>query len=374
MNKILGLEFLNGNDCAWDASRNLLVTTGARGSNFYVRTWDVTNPFTPKLLGELVSTTIGFGRMALAGNFVYAACGTQGIAVIDITNKAALTLTVLVAPLSGGFMNHCAAAAGFLYTAENAAGVRKFSLASPGAPSVVASKVIGSGAAKAIAVQGTTVVVANNNSVARLDNQLNPIMVTGGVTALDVAILGNNIAAIAGSGTGLHLFDVSGAPVKKSSTLPPGGGNSSCAGVCGMGVKVGVSMFDQFQVYDVTNPVSPVPVDPNLPLPVNCKFISCGVDAASNTLYWLSASQIGQLAVGPVALQPPTGGGGTDPAIAAKAAKYDQLVPLIDQNQARAGNSLSVASAANNAAINSAVAADAEKANADAMTAIKNAT
>lgn len=171
---------------------------------------DISNVNDPVRGGGCCSQQSKFESLAVSGNYVYAAQGSYGLRVVNISNPGS--------PVGGvnrdtsAHAYGVAVAGGHVYLADSTNGLRIYGISSPAAPNEI--YVYDTVDARDVVVAGNYAYVADGGSGLRIINiadPANPYEVgfrdTPG-TALRIAVSGNYVY-IADGGSGLRVIDVS---------------------------------------------------------------------------------------------------------------------------------------------------------------------
>ena len=247
------------------AKRGLAVVTGARhrdggGSSINgLRVIDTQNPASPRVVGSLDSSTMGFGGVAVSGDFAFVACGGAKLQIINISNPA--NPTNVASCNTPGWANSVTVLGRYAYVANGSQGLSIVDVNDPTAP-VILGWVDTPGTARAVAVVGTFAYVADYNYLQIVDvsNPTAPV-IRGSIAVRALAVkVQDGTAYVAAAGTGLVIIDVRNpATPTLLATLPPtGGSHASTQGLSVMGDTAYLATTDGgLAVVDVSHPASP---------------------------------------------------------------------------------------------------------------------
>lgn len=208
------------------------------------------------------------GSLTVSGHYVYAACSSQGVKIIDLSDPANPVLTATVD--TPGLAMHVAISGSYAYVADGSSGMQVMDISDPTHPAIVGVFPT-SCFANRLAVSGNNVIIADSQRgfrIADVSTPSNPSTAytcdAGGIT--DMAVIGNTALASNGttwtsSATGLYTLDLSDptSPNKLSWTSAPKSGELSVtdgrAYLFGNGWDYSSKEMDIFDVSDLTSPI-----------------------------------------------------------------------------------------------------------------------
>jgi uncharacterized repeat protein (TIGR02543 family) len=267
---------LAGSDSAGDISGLAVLGSkvyAARGSSG-IRIFDITNPAVPVWLGTQL-TGVGTGNshgLAVKGSKTFAV-GDFGLQVLDTSPNDDYQVVGRYSP-SIGRATSITNSGTILYAGDYFGALRIVNAANPAIPSYLGGYSFGAGAVDGVAVQGTTVSVARGSETSIL-NCANPVspQKTAAIPQTTIypsgmAINGTNLFVggikITGAGGWLGAFDISNlsSPSQRSLTDLQGSSNSVLPlGLSMIGNRLFMSTGQSsmwFSIWDVSNPASPI--------------------------------------------------------------------------------------------------------------------
>ncbi|MFZ6026300.1 MAG: LVIVD repeat-containing protein [Chloroflexota bacterium] len=171
---------------------------------------DISNVNDPVLRGSCCGQQSNFEALAVSGSYVYAAQGSYGLRVVNVSNPDSPTGGVNRD--TPGYAYGVAVAGGRVYLADGASGLHVYEISSPASPNE--TDAYDTVDARDVAVAGNYAYVADGSSGLRIINVADPYNLsevgfrdTPG-TALRVAVSGG-YAYVADGGSGLRVIDVS---------------------------------------------------------------------------------------------------------------------------------------------------------------------
>ena len=181
--------------------------------------------FTP---GEVSTLSVpGAVAVDVAGSFAYVAAGTNGLAVVDITDRSKPRVRATLGGIGNAVAVKASGQAAFV--ADSSGFLRIISALNPDAPALISSVTL-AGTPSALAVHGALAAVATQSGGVSLVNIGNPITAAliGDLTIPGSAIgvdfdLQSGVAAVAMGTAGLQLADFSNPALPKLRGLLPGG-------------------------------------------------------------------------------------------------------------------------------------------------------
>jgi uncharacterized secreted protein with C-terminal beta-propeller domain len=258
------MEWFTG--CKMASSGTTLVVTGTRQwdgglqNTSALRILNMQSPATPVLMGNLETNAFVFNGAVINGNYLYVACGTVGLLVIDISNPS--SPSIVGSYDTPGYAWGVALSGQYAYVADGNS-VQVLNVSNPASP-VYAGSVTTS--AKDIIVVGSHAYVAGGNVLEIVDISNPSAPAIAGTLSFSYPIsavavkVQNGIAYVAGSAGGLLIVDVSNPanPTQLGSLGPSGGSGASTLGVFVSGTYAYVGNYvGGFAVVDVSNPASP---------------------------------------------------------------------------------------------------------------------
>jgi hypothetical protein len=172
------------------------------------------NPKWPKFKSvteAVLSSGVPVG-LAISGNFLYAACGSAGLKIYDISNLEAPSLQSTYN--TAGFANHVAISGTNAFVADAAGGLVALNVSTPTSPVLAGTVVpISGGNFKRVFILGTTCYAAGNNCLDVIDitnpASMSRLGIKTGIIALGVFATATNRVYVAGSTSGCYIFDCS---------------------------------------------------------------------------------------------------------------------------------------------------------------------
>lgn len=99
-----------------------------------LRVINVSNRAAPVVIGNAASNSGSLVDISVSGNYAYAAAGTAGISVFDVSSRTNPQFVGSVAAPGGASITRVKAVGGFLYAAAGTAGLAIYSLSNPASP------------------------------------------------------------------------------------------------------------------------------------------------------------------------------------------------------------------------------------------------
>jgi hypothetical protein len=178
------------------------VADGTNG----VQILDISNKTAPKLLGSY-STGYGGGVVAksvqVVGNWAYVPSGTAGLLIFNVSNPSAPTLAGTAPTLAGGSANSVQVIGNFAFVTNEGSGLQVINVSNPTAPTLVGSYDT-PGKARGIEIIGKYAYIADGTSLQVFDISVLPPSLVGNFpngTSSDVEVEGNVAYYTAESGS-----------------------------------------------------------------------------------------------------------------------------------------------------------------------------
>ena len=130
----------------------------------------------PILMGTYSNSV--YGNVSVSGNYAYVAGGSSGLAVIDISNPSAPTLTSTY-NASGGYVNGVSVSGNYAYVAGGSSGLVIIDISNPLVPTLTSTYNTSGGYANGVSVSGNYAYVADGSSgldIFDISNPLVPIL------------------------------------------------------------------------------------------------------------------------------------------------------------------------------------------------------
>ena len=217
---------------------------------------DISNVSQPSELGRVRTDGAVYG-INISGSYAYIADGSNGLAIINISNPSAPVFVGSCNPGYAGSMSYDVAVLGsYAYVAQDNVGLVIVNISNPANP-VITSSYNTAGRAVGVAVSGNYVYVADGSNglvILNITNPVDPVFISKYGSASDVAISGNY--AYVAHDNGLSIIDINNPAIPTAIggySIHDGGGGIAVSG----NYACVTNNPDGFVIINVSNSTAP---------------------------------------------------------------------------------------------------------------------